>query len=69
MKKRPIDTVTKKFGNYETIRAGIVDLLNAARAASARSVNAVMTATYWEIGRRIVEEEQGGAARANTATS
>lgn len=65
VKKRPVKPVTKQAGNYEMIRAGIVDLLNAARAASARSVNAVMTATYWEIGRRIVEQEQGGAARAN----
>jgi predicted nuclease of restriction endonuclease-like (RecB) superfamily len=51
--------------NYDNIRAGIVDLLKAARAASARSVNAVMTATYWEIGRRIVEQERRGAARAD----
>ena len=65
MKKRPMSTVTKAPENYETIRAGIVDLLKAARAVSARSVNAVMTATYWEIGRRIVEQEQRGAARAN----
>jgi hypothetical protein len=34
---------------------GIVALLEAARRAAARSVNALMTATYWEIGRRIVE--------------
>jgi hypothetical protein len=27
-------------------------------------VNAIMTATYWEIGRRIVELEQGGEERA-----
>lgn len=39
-------------------------LLDAARLAAVRSVNAVMTATYWEIGRRIVEFEQGGAERA-----
>jgi hypothetical protein len=26
-------------------------------AQSARAVNAVMTATYWEVGRRIVEGE------------
>jgi len=51
--------------NYDDIRTGIVDLLSAARTASVRSVNAVMTATYWEIGRRIVEQEQRGAARAN----
>jgi hypothetical protein len=29
-----------------------------------RSSNVIMTATYWGIGRRIVEEEQHGAARA-----
>lgn len=65
MKKRPLRTVTKTPENYEAIRTGIVDLLKAARAASARSVNAVMTGAYWEIGRRIVEQEQRGAARAN----
>ena len=65
MKKRTVNTVTKEPGNYETIRAGIVDLLKAARAASVRSVNAVMTARYSEIGRRIVEQEQQGATRAN----
>ena len=49
---------------YDTIRAEIVALLRAARAASARNVNALMTATYWEVGRRIVEFEQRGAERA-----
>lgn len=64
MKKRPVGTVTREPENYEIIRAGIADLLKAARAASARSVNAVMTAAYWEIGRRIVQFEQRGEARA-----
>ena len=50
--------------SYDSVQAGIVALLEAARAAAARSVNALMTATYWEIGRRIVEFEQGGAERA-----
>ncbi len=31
---------------------------------SARAVNNIITATYWEVGRRIVEFEQGGKARA-----
>jgi len=39
-------------------------MLEAARRSSARAVKSVMTATYWEIGRRIVEFEQGGEARA-----
>jgi predicted nuclease of restriction endonuclease-like (RecB) superfamily len=51
--------------NYDNIRAGIVELLQAARSTAARNVNSIMTATYWEIGRRIVESEQGGAARAS----
>lgn len=50
--------------NYSDIRTQIVALLHAARIASARSVNALMTATYWEIGRRIVESEQQGQERA-----
>lgn len=49
---------------YEDVLAGIVDLLEQARRTSARAVNSIMTATYWEVGRRIVEVEQGGKARA-----
>ena len=44
--------------------ADVVHLIESARSSAARSVNAVMTATYWAIGRNIVEEEQGGARRA-----
>ena len=49
---------------YAGIHGGIVDLLDAARQTAARSVNALMTASYWEIGRRIVEAEQQGKRRA-----
>lgn len=49
---------------YPGLVGGIGDLLETARRTSARAVNAIMTATYWEIGRRIVEFEQGGEARA-----
>ena len=49
---------------YAGIHGGIVELLDAARQAAARSVNALMTASYWEIGRRIVEAEQQGERRA-----
>jgi predicted nuclease of restriction endonuclease-like (RecB) superfamily len=56
--------VTRTRETYETIRAGIVDLLHAARKAAARNINSLMTATYWEIGRRIVHSEQQGKTRA-----
>lgn len=49
--------------------AGVVELLDTARRTSARAVNSIMTATYWEIGRRIVEFEQGGEQRAEYGES
>ncbi len=51
-------------GDYSSLFSGVSELLEAARRASARTVNAFMTATYWEIGRRIVEFEQHGKKRA-----
>ena len=57
-------TVGHKAADYENVLSGVVELLNVARRASARVVNSLMTATYWEIGRRIVEHEQAGQRRA-----
>ena len=50
--------------DYAAVHGDIVALLESARLVAARSVNALMTAAYWEIGRRIVEFEQGGKERA-----
>jgi predicted nuclease of restriction endonuclease-like (RecB) superfamily len=50
---------------YEDLVKAVTGLLAAARRQAARSVNAILTATYWEIGRRIVEFEQGGRKRAS----
>lgn len=50
--------------DYGRLVADISNLLERARHSAARSVNAFLTATYWEIGRRIVEYEQGGKPRA-----
>jgi predicted nuclease of restriction endonuclease-like (RecB) superfamily len=50
--------------NYSILFKGVSSLLEDSRHVAARSVNAIMTATYWEIGRRIVEHEQRGKARA-----
>ncbi len=49
---------------YAGLLTGVSELLEQARHAAARSVNAIITATYWEIGRRIVEYEQAGKDRA-----
>lgn len=50
--------------HYEGLVNGLGQLLEAARHASVRATNSLMTATYWEVGRRIVEFEQGGKKRA-----
>jgi len=52
---------------YDRVLTDLVQLLASARHATARAVNAAMTATYWQVGRRIVEWEQGGQARAGYA--
>ena len=49
---------------YPEFVSQLVGLLEQARRNTARSVNSIMTATYWEIGRRIVEQEQRGQRRA-----
>ena len=64
--KRPYQkTISlKASAEYGGLIGGIAELLDAARRNAARAVNALMTATYWEIGRRIVEFEQRGKKRA-----
>ncbi|MGH9626840.1 MAG: PDDEXK nuclease domain-containing protein [Bryobacteraceae bacterium] len=49
---------------YKPLYDGIVELLNSARRAAGRAVNSIITTTYWEMGRRIVEEEQRGRRKA-----
>jgi predicted nuclease of restriction endonuclease-like (RecB) superfamily len=51
-------------GAYRGVLGDLVELIESARHAAARSVNAVMTATYFLVGRAIVEHEQKGGARA-----
>ncbi len=60
-KKIPLPLAT----NYDAMLSGVVELLEQARRTSARAVNTIMTATYWEIGRRIVEHEQLGKNKAD----
>jgi predicted nuclease of restriction endonuclease-like (RecB) superfamily len=49
---------------YVGLRASLSTLLEDARRGGARAVNVILTAAYWEVGRRIVEFEQGGKSRA-----
>jgi predicted nuclease of restriction endonuclease-like (RecB) superfamily len=49
---------------YRLLIDGIADLHAQSRSSVGRAIDAVMTATYWEAGHRIVEFEQKGKARA-----
>ncbi|MCD6579328.1 DUF1016 family protein [bacterium] len=63
MKKNPKKTYSALL-KYDFVFNNITKLIDDARRFSAKSVNVIMTATYWEIGRRIVEYEQKGSKRA-----
>ena len=63
-KPHPKAISLKPSVEYGGLIGGIAELLEAARRNAARAVNALMTATYWEIGRRIVAFEQRGKKRA-----
>jgi len=45
--------------------AQVVSLLQSARQKVVRSVNQIMVLTYFEIGRMLIEDEQGGKERAD----
>src|ERR1035438_1577940 len=49
---------------YGELLSGVVRLIEQARFAAVRSVNVVLTSTYWLVGQRIVEHEQSGSERA-----
>lgn len=63
MTRKPSKRTTARLG-YDAVLADVVGVIEQGRSAAARTVNAVMTAAYWLVGRRIVETEQGGRARA-----
>ncbi|MFH0990411.1 MAG: PDDEXK nuclease domain-containing protein [bacterium] len=63
-KKKNASSVLVRAGDYHGLLSSVSELLEQARRTSARTVNAILTATYWEIGQRIVEFEQRGYIRA-----
>ena len=55
---------TERSAGYETLLSSVSELLRRGRQNAAKSVNAVLTTTYWLVGRRLVEFEQRGKERA-----
>lgn len=63
-KKQNKSEIARLDAGYGDVLSSMVQLLEESRRTSARAVNSIMTASYWEIGRRIVNLEQGGEDRA-----
>ena len=63
--KKLLDKPAELDGQRHPIFVDVARIIDAARHSAARSVNAVMTAAYWLIGRHIVEFEQEGKKRAD----
>ena len=55
---------TGETARYEAVFGEVSEIVEAARRSAVRSVNAVMTAAYWLIGKHVVELEQKGRSRA-----
>ncbi|HNO32027.1 MAG TPA: PDDEXK nuclease domain-containing protein [Anaerolineales bacterium] len=55
----------KITGNTDAFFSDVAGLLHAARRKAYQAVNSIMVETYWNIGRRIVEQEQQGKGRAS----
>jgi len=62
--KRKTRSLVLHSRDYDAMLNPVVRLIDEVRRTSARTINALMTATYWLIGRDIVEFEQQGKARA-----
>jgi predicted nuclease of restriction endonuclease-like (RecB) superfamily len=63
-----LDKPTPNALGTETLLHSLRELIQGARQKVLRAVDAVQVQTCWEIGRHIVEFEQGGAARAEYGT-
>ncbi len=60
-KKNKISSLS---GKYKSLLNDISSVLESARRSTAKTLNKILTITYWEVGRRIVEFEQHGKIRA-----
>ena len=59
-----MDLVNSHSTEYKDLLLHVGEALESGRARAAAAVNAEIVMTYWDIGRQIVEFEQGGSAKA-----
>ena len=58
-------SMKSSLSGYGPFLEEVAGLLEGARRAAGRAINSVITITYWEIGRLIVEQELKGKERAD----
>ncbi len=58
------EEIAKRSAEYRELFTQISTLIEEGRKAAVRQINTTLIATYWMIGMRIVEFEQGGKERA-----
>jgi len=58
MANKPIMRGIRLDEHYDSVLGDISSVIDMAKRSAARSVNFMMTAAYWLIGRRIIEFEQ-----------
>jgi len=68
MAKRSTKNEIATKDDYGSLLNTVSTLLEQSRRSTARVVNQVLAATYWQVGHYIVEHEQGGAHRAEYGT-
>ena len=66
-KKR--NTLSSELSNHPAFFDNIASIIENARRFVGRTADLTLCVTYYEIGRMIVEEEQGGKARAEYGNS
>ena len=66
--KKPVPS-TAEAARYSAVFEEVSQIVEAARRSAARSVNAVMTAAYWLIGRHVVEDRRGQKRQTASAES
>ncbi len=54
-------------GGYDELLRDVREILATARARAYQAIDNLRVQAYWQVGERIVREEQGGAARATAS--
>ena len=60
---------SKPLNNYNSLKKHIGNLLKEGRSQAGRAVNSILVQTYWQIGKHIVEFEQGGNQKSGYGTA